>query len=530
MATPYRAIVLHHPYFAKMLSTAIDLEFCLCIYEFNSFKYHGQTKEFSNVNFTIEIMDHDDLQHCIYNQKLLASIPPVDRYILNSMEMYKSEIISIIYRWLNLSYTQARDQYYQHLKFWSWYLRDRKINLFFGVVPHETYYSVIYYLCKLISIKTILVHPLGISKSYTLMSDWRIPDPRVDTLCQKYINDPDSVDISHWSPQFAEFISNQKLQIHPPYMKQTFDQLSKNKILAYLMAINTKSINPNSIRNKILKYLMTISIKFSYTKLKLIRILKRIARIIKTTRVAKPVERTFKLVNRHRPRFGNPCFDTYYEGLCTVTNNSCLDNEPYIYVPLHYQPECSTLPMGEFFENQKIMIEWLSHSRPEDVWLYVREHPAQTYDLNTSRYREPSFYSDILRIPRVRLVSRRCSSFDLIRNSLCVATITGTVTLESLYQEKPVLFFGYHVYQYAPGVFPIRNLDDCSNALKKICNQEFDLTREKFLLYLKALEKNCIMRNISECNDWYELGRANDETEKKFLDSFLEFLNFLDCS
>ncbi|WJI26745.1 hypothetical protein M0646_00745 [Thermosynechococcus sp. B3] len=96
MATPYRAIVLQQPYFAKMLSTAIDLGFCLCIYQFSSFKYHGQTKDFSNVNFTIEIMDHDDLQHCIYNQKLLTSIPPVDRYILNSMEMYKSEIISII--------------------------------------------------------------------------------------------------------------------------------------------------------------------------------------------------------------------------------------------------------------------------------------------------------------------------------------------------------------------------------------------------------------------------------------------------
>ncbi|WNC86864.1 hypothetical protein RHP47_00715 [Thermosynechococcus sp. QKsg1] len=520
MATPYRAIVLQQPYFAKMLSTAIDLEFCLCIYQFSSFKYHRKNKEFSNVNFTIEIMDHDDLRDCIYNQKLLASIPPVDRYILNSMEMYTSEIVSIIHRATHLPYTQARDQYYQHLKFWLWYLRDRKINLFFGAVPHMVYDSFIYYLCKLMSIKTILIHPLGISGSYTLMSDWRIPDPRVDTLCQKYINDPDSVDISHWSPQFAEFISNQKLQVHPPYIKQTFDQLGKNKILAYLMAINTKSINPNSIRSKMLKYLMTISIK-------LIRILRKIAKILK-------IARALKLLHKPVHRFGNLYFDLYYESLCTITNNSCLDNEPYIYVPLHYQPECSTLPMGEFFENQKIMIEWLSHSRPEDVWLYVREHPAQTYDLNTSRYREPSFYSDILRIPRVRLVSRRCSSFDLIKNSLCVATITGTVTLESLYQEKPVLFFGYHVYQYAPGVFPIRDLSDCSNALKKICNQEFDLTREKFLLYLKALEKNCIM-NISENNwheldNWYELGRANDETEKKFLDSFLEFLNFLDCS
>ncbi|WP_460193314.1 capsular polysaccharide export protein, LipB/KpsS family [Thermosynechococcus sp. FA-CM-4201] len=490
MSVPYRAIILQKPYFADLLSQIVDMEFCLCIYQSSFFRNRKTDK---SRKYVLETMDHRSLQYCNYNEELINTIPPVDRDILDSMKVYESEILSMIYRWLNLSQTEAKEHYYQHLKFWSWYLKNKKINLFIGVVPHETYYSVIYYLCKLMSIKTILFHPLSISNSFTLMYDWRAPDYRVSILTQEYLKKSTIKSVNTWSSEFADFINNQTLCTSPIYMKQTFEKIKSNKLLDFLIYLNYKSKLNMQLANLILKGLLI----FMYECNKVDKI--------------------------HINRIGSLVFELYYENLCTVLDKNHLGTEPYIYISLHYQPECTTLPLGDFFENQKIMIEWLAHSRPQDVWLYIREHPSQTYTVNTSRYRHPSFYNDILKIPRVRLVSRRCSSFDLIKNSLCVSTITGTVTLESLYHEKPVLFFGYHVYQYAPGVFPVRSLSDCSSALKKIYNQEISLEKENFLLYLKVLEENSIQLDWEELEKYLE---KDDEKRKKFIDSFTSFINF----
>lgn len=115
MQVLYRAIVLNEPYFADILSQAINLEFCLCIHQFSSFK---NVKNINHSKYNLEVMNHDQLQHCIYSEELMNSIP-VDRDILESMRLYESEVISIIYRWLNLSYIEAKRHYYQHVKFWS---------------------------------------------------------------------------------------------------------------------------------------------------------------------------------------------------------------------------------------------------------------------------------------------------------------------------------------------------------------------------------------------------------------------------
>ncbi|MDM7326700.1 MAG: hypothetical protein P3X23_006260, partial [Thermosynechococcus sp. Uc] len=70
-------------------------------------------------------------------------------------------------------------------------------------------------------------------------------------------------------------------------------------------------------------------------------------------------------------------------------------------------------------------------------------------------------------------------------------------------------------------MFPIRTLKDCSTTLETICNGKVELRRDHFLLYLKALEKNCIQVN------WYDLEK-DDTAKEKFLDSFLSFLSQLE--
>lgn len=456
-----RIIVLNKPEFSKLISSVIDLEFCLCIYDVSSEK---EMRREENLNYTLEKMDHHRLQECDYDKDIMKLIPPLDRNVIDFMRIYESEIISIIYRWSNISYLQARKHYYNHLKFWFWYLREKRIDSFIGMIPHESYYSVIYYLCKFMNIQTILLCPLSIKDCFTLIEDWRKPYLYLEG------RESDSNESLGLSKAFNDFVNDLDKSKYPWYMIEPALNLNKNKLAITLGRILSKNKKSIKLLESILTSRYNESLSFignKYTK-------------------------DFKdyLIDF--------VFDTYYESVCNISCSDFIigEEERYIYLPLHYQPECTTLPLGDFFEDQELIIEWLSSFLNNSTWLYVKEHPLQTYEINNSRYRCIEFYKRILELPRVKLISRRYNSYDLIKNSICVATVTGTVTMEALYYEKPVLFFGYHVYQCAPGVYTIRSLEDCEKALKNIWEGKTSFKRSDFLKYLRHLENNSICLDI----------------------------------
>jgi hypothetical protein len=161
-------------------------------------------------------------------------------------------------------------------------------------------------------------------------------------------------------------------------------------------------------------------------------------------------------------------------------------NGLYIYIPLHYQPECTTSPLGGVFVDQLLMITLLHRYCGKNVLVYVKEHPVQR-----SQGRYEKFYQDLVKLSKVRLVPKNFSSFTLIKNSLAVATITGTAGWEALFYQKPVLMFGEIFYKYAPGVFSIRSHQDCEEAFTAIKNGfKSDLSELK--VFLRSLQEVAI--------------------------------------
>lgn len=122
--------------------------------------------------------------------------------------------------------------------------------------------------------------------------------------------------------------------------------------------------------------------------------------------------------------------------------------EDYIYFPLHLQPELTTAAQGGVFADQLLALEALSAWVPKGCAIYLKENPKQT-----EKQRGPHFYQRLRALPNVRLLGRQESSSDLIRNSLGVATITGTAGWEALFHGKPVLVFGAAWYREFPGVW-----------------------------------------------------------------------------
>ena len=48
-----------------------------------------------------------------------------------------------------------------------------------------------------------------------------------------------------------------------------------------------------------------------------------------------------------------------------------------LYIPLNYQPELTTSPMGGDFFDQLEMIELIDRNCPDSFVIYVKDHPKQ---------------------------------------------------------------------------------------------------------------------------------------------------------
>jgi hypothetical protein len=156
----------------------------------------------------------------------------------------------------------------------------------------------------------------------------------------------------------------------------------------------------------------------------------------------------------------------------------------YIYFPLHKQPEASTSPMGGVFAYQDLAINILLENLPYDTLVYIKPHVLKG---NLAK-----FLARIRCDPRVILVDSKVNSFQLMKNSYAVATVTGTVGWEAFLNEKTVLMFGDYFYQDAPNVYKIDDADDVVKALKQAqptSGQEVTST-DKIMAFLMALQNS----------------------------------------
>ncbi|MFC6670334.1 hypothetical protein [Marinobacterium aestuariivivens] len=142
---------------------------------------------------------------------------------------------------------------------------------------------------------------------------------------------------------------------------------------------------------------------------------------------------------------------------------------PFIYFPLHFQPERSTCPDGGWFVDQRLAIANLSAALPQGWKVYVREHPASFLGSSHAgrghMLRPPGYYDDLAALPNVELVDMSLDPFLLTDKARAVATVTGTAGWESVVRGRPALVFGAPGTATAPvsttPMSTLRNCGDC---------------------------------------------------------------------
>lgn len=385
-------------------------------------------KHYSDDNFLIYIMEEEcdfnpriNKKNCIkidkhsfYNWQDLPEydlFPPVDNTIWKMMSQYEGLAYKMMEGYFPIVENSGERQriYLRTVKYFNAILQKNKITTLIEYgIPHQVYDFVLYALCKCKGIKTVMFYRSPIRGYIYTFTDIEKHIP-LETKHIKYTED----DLNE------DYRANYNV-----YVKE-----KKNAELYYMPTNNLRG-KIGVLRNRytaLKEYNMTFSDYILLFKMRNIR------------------KKANKLISR---KAVSPDY-----------------TKKYIYVGLHYQPEGTTAPLAGRFVNQELMVQYLSYCVPDDVIIYVKEHPNQ----KLRGEKNADFFEEISKMRNVYLVPTETSSEQLMLNSIAVATCTGTVSYEAMFRKKPALMFGYSLYNYRPGAFTIKTIEDCKNAIRNIC-------------------------------------------------------------
>ncbi len=198
-----------------------------------------------------------------------------------------------------------------------------------------------------------------------------------------------------------------------------------------------------------------------------------------------------------------------------------LNSSDFVYYAMHYEPECSTNPEGNDFYDQFVALVALRDWVPKDIKILIKEHPSQFYKYSgASGYlgRSSFFYDAVNDLKNVFFVRVEQESFDLIKYSLFVATITGTVAIEAALTGKKAVYFGDPWYK---GLQNTYNWSLCNYS--ELVNKNIASPKEVQDFIFKKYQDSCypVMLNPSSLSRYPEIAgseiyRANEITSLCF--------------
>ncbi len=347
----------------------------------------------------------------------------------------------------------------RHIRYWFHYLTKNKIDcVFFTLVPHFGFEYIIYSLCQVLNIKTAMSYygtPSGFSFVFSNTDD---AFTNIKSAYGKLLETTNPSELTLSEPFEREYQSKRDVNIKPWHADlKLLDQFDKHGTFK----------EEEQSRQKEWKR-KTSSGKMQQLKDK--------------------IKRRFDIDYLHYTiKYGKKNYwQRLYEYFDTIAEKEVKLSENYIYLPLAYQPELSSMPLGNYFFYQQHIVDMITHYLPDGWYLYIKEHI-----LPSNRMRNIQFYQDLKQNTKVKLVSTSVSSNELVKNSRAVATITGTPGWEGIVNNKPCLLFGTCFFMYAPGVYRIKSNQDCETALSEIKAGKYP-TEKEVRLYFKAMQNTAI--------------------------------------
>ena len=162
-------------------------------------------------------------------------------------------------------------------------------------------------------------------------------------------------------------------------------------------------------------------------------------------------------------------------------------SKKYVYFPLHFQPEASTIVCAAKYEKQLYYIDSWAKSLPADTVLYVKEHYA------ILGHRDLQFYRELQKYPNVVLIDPYESPRKLIENCYAMTTLTGTAGWEAMLLRKPVFIGGNIFFDNAPGVIKVNDIyQNYVDLMENWVRPDREETIDYLCAYFRSLRRGSI--------------------------------------
>ena len=400
----------------------------------------------------------------------------IDVDLLNSLARYELQALKMMdrldYDRYSFNYMERERHYYNLIKSWLAVFELYKPEMVISSTnPHRVYDYVLCLLCKERNIPFITLQ-------FSMTTEWTWINDNIYTVGDKF------------EASYQKYLAIDDLSFDdlPIEIKAEVDRVLKDYSAAipyYMVEIKKDSKKQSTLFSQARLYLK----KYDLFGKKGLLTTGKVPSLMRKRRGYSLEEGNLTLTNsisEKRQKYAYlDSLSKYYSSLTSMPQKE----EKYILCALHYQPEETTSPSGDVFVNQVLCVETLLKNTPDDVFVYIKEHPSQLVKNmmgHVSRIKE--FYSDLVKNPRVRLIPIDYNTYSLIDGSIAVSTVSGTIGWEAAMRRKPVIMFGLFWYEKMPGVLRITDSASASKMFDFIENYQYD--EKKVLAYLMAFSDN----------------------------------------
>ncbi len=195
-----------------------------------------------------------------------------------------------------------------------------------------------------------------------------------------------------------------------------------------------------------------------------------------------------------------------------------MKHDEYFLYPIHMQPEASTLVLAPYYVDQLSNIINISKTLPAGVYLYVKEHKSALGERFTA------FYKDLKKYPNIKLISHNENTFELIKHSKGIITLSSTVGWEALFFEKPVITLGNVFYNATKLTIQVNSYQELSKTIDQILsNSKYSIDSEHTLKL--AFFQNAMLTNSYPFEfNVYKLDITNRLLNKNNINNFAKCL------
>ncbi len=147
------------------------------------------------------------------------------------------------------------------------------------------------------------------------------------------------------------------------------------------------------------------------------------------------------------------------------TTLSDLDGQPFVFFPLHVEPEAALQIISPEYIYQLSAIAALSRDLPAGTVLAVKEA------YGAIGRRPDNFYDQIAEFKNVVLLDTWQIGLECVRQAAAVGTICGSAGFEGAVLGKPVVAFGHHnSYNFLPHVYKVTDETKLAGRLHDMLN------------------------------------------------------------